>query len=46
MKELKDLAKYNLSFVSIDFYVAPMFLFFHLYIYCLSHVAIYLNKSR
>ena len=46
MKMLKNLARYNLSFISVDLCLALMLLFFHLYIDHLNHVAIYLNKSR
>ena len=49
MKELKDLVSNNfsnnssnLNFISIDFCLAPMFL----YIYRLNHVTTYRNKSR
>ena len=47
MKELKDLVRYNLNFLSIDFCMAPMFLFLKLYIYHLNHVAsFYLNEKQ
>ena len=46
MIELKGFARYNLSFISIGFFLAPVLLFFQQYIYRLNHVAIYLNKSR
>ena len=47
MKELKDLVRFNLSFISIGFCVAPMSLFVHLYIYHLNNVgSFYLNESR
>ena len=45
MKKLKDLVRYNLSFISAYFCLAPMFLFWHLHIYRISPVAFSLKTK-
>ena len=37
-KKLKDFVKYNLSFISVDFCLALILLFFYQYIYRLNHL--------